>query len=188
MTLVMSDAMENEVRLNGAVIVGSGLINNYFLQQVAKGVNSGGVNTSQLAMPKFYYDAYSGSKWGTNNFGLFERDAVQFVNVCRFRGAKSGQKGSDFFMTLRLPLMDSLGQGTLAGFEFDVQLAYRTCPDTLQIGTYNADTNPPTSLGRGWNIILSCAYQSVNIPSDSYASADRLNAVNGTFKYVATNS
>lgn len=188
MTEVMADAMANEIRLSGAVIVGSGLINNYYLQQVAKSPDNTGVNTAQLALPKFYFDQYAASKWGANQFGVFERDAVQFVNVCRFRGAKSGQKGSDFFMTLRLPLVDSLGQGVLSGFEFDVQLSYRTCPDQVQVGTYDSNTNPPVSLGRGWNIILSCAYQTVNIPSDSYETTDLLSGVNGTFRYTAANT
>lgn len=188
MTEVMADAMANEIRLSGAVIVGSGLINNYYLQQMAKANNGAGLNTSQLSLPKFYFDQYAASKWGANQFGVFEKDAVQFVNVCRFRGAKSGQKGSDFFMTLRLPLVDSLGQGILSGFEFDVQLSYRTCPDQVQVGSYDADTNPPVALGRGWNIILSCAYQTVNIPSDAYDSSDILSGVNGTFRYVAANT
>lgn len=188
MTEVMSDAMANEVRLNGASIVGSGLVNNYFLQQVAKSADQAGVNTSQLALPKFYYDPYTQVAWGANQFALLEKDAVQFVNVCRFRGAKSGQKGSDFFMTLRLPLFDSLGQGNLSAFEFDVQLAYRTCPGLVQIGAYVEGTNEPVQLGRGWNIILSSSYQSVYIPSTSYAATDRLNLVNGTFRYVATNA
>ena len=188
MTGVMADALSNELRINDACIVGSGLITNYYLQQAAKGNNSAGVNTNQLALPKFYFDQYAASKWGANQFGLFEKDAVQFVNVCRFRGAKSGLRGSDFFMTLRLPLVDSLGQGILSGFEFDVQLSYRTCPSNEQIGTYDADTNPPIPMGRGWNIILSCAYQTVNIPSDSYETTDLLSGVNGTFRYTAANT
>jgi hypothetical protein len=182
MTEVMSDAMANEVKMSGMTVVGSGLINNYYLQQVAKSHDQAGVNTSQLALPKFYYDPYAQAAWGANQFALLEKDAVQFVNVCRFRGIKSGQKGSDFFMTLRLPVMDSLGQGSLSAFEFDVQLTYRTCPSTETIdGT-------PVALGRGWNIILSCAYQTVHIPSTSYAATDRLNLVNGTFRYTATNA
>lgn len=188
MTEVMADAMANEIRLNGASIVGSGLINNYYLQQQAKSTDNAGLNTAMLALPKFYFDQYAASKWGANQFGVFERDAVQFVNVCRFRGAKAGQKGSDFFMTLRLPLVDSLGQGILSGFEFDVQLAYRTCPQDVQVGTYDAVNNGPVALGRGWNVIISCAYQTVNIPSDAYESTDLLTGVNGTFRYEAANT
>jgi hypothetical protein len=188
MTLVQADAMANEVKLTGAAVVGSGLVNNYFLQQVAKSAAQNGLDTSRQFLPNFYFDPYAATGWGSNQFGLFEKDAVQFVNTCRFRGAKSGQKGSDFFMTLKLPIIDSLGQSSLGAFEFDVQLTYRTCPDEVQIGTYAAGTNEPVLLQRGWNIILMSSYQTVNIPADSYASGDRLNGVNGTFRYVATNA
>lgn len=183
MTEVMSDAMANEIRLPGACIVGSGLVNNYYLQQPAKSADQAGLDTSRLALPKYYFDQYAQAAWTANNFGLFERDAVQFVNTCRFRGAKSGQKGSDYFMTMRLPITDSLGQGNLGAFEFDVQLAYRTCPSEVAIAGA-----APVLLGRGWNIILSCSYQTVNIPSNSYAAGDRLNLVNGTFRFVGTNA
>jgi hypothetical protein len=188
MTLVQADAMANETRLNGSVVVGSGLVNNYFLQQAAKSAAQNGLDTSKQFLPAFYYDPYAQTGWGANQFGLFEKDAVQFVNTCRFRGAKAGQKGGDFFMTLKLPIVDSLGQGTLGAFEFDVQLTYRTCPGNVQIGTYAVGTNEPVALGRGWNVILMSSYQTVNIPSTSYAAGDRLNGVNGTFRYVATNA
>lgn len=180
---VMSDAMANEIRLAGASVVGSGLINNYYLQQAAKGTDQAGVDTSRLALPNFYYDPYAQAALGANQFGLFEKDAVQFVNTCRFRGAKSGQKGSDFFMTLKLPITDSLGQGNLSAFEFDVQLTYRTCPGEVII-----NGGAPVQIGRGWNVILSASYQTVNIPSDSYEATDRLYQVNGTFRYAATNA
>lgn len=187
MTDVMSDAMLNEIRMDGMICVGSGLVNNYFLQQIAKSADQSGLNTSQLMLPKFYYDPYAQAAWGANKFGLFERNAIQFVNLCRFRGAKAGQKGSDFFMTLRLPITDSLGQGSLSAFEFDVQLTYRSCPGELQIGEAGEE-NPPVQLGRGWNIIISSNYQIVHQPADSYDAADRLFGVNGCLLYTATNA
>lgn len=183
MTDVMADGMANEMRQAGVSIVGAGLINNYYLQQPAKSADQSGLNTAQLSLPKFYYDPYSQTSWAANQFGLFERDAVQFVNTCRFRGAKSGEKGSDFFMTLKLPIVDSLGQGSLGAFEFDVQLTYRTCPGEIVI-----NGAAPVQIGRGWNVILSCSYQTVNIPADSYDATDRLFGVNGTFRYAATNA
>lgn len=187
MTSVMADAMSNEMRMADMIIVGSGLINNYYLQQVAKSTDQAGVNTAGLALPKFYFDPYATSAWGANKFGLFEKNAVQFVNLCRFRGIKAGQKGSDYFMTLRLPIVDSLGQGNLSAFEFDVQIKYRTCPGDVQIGTAGQG-NPPVSLGRGWNIIISSSYQLVHQPSNTYNAADRLYGVNGTLLYNATNA
>lgn len=183
MTMVMSDAMENEMRLDGAVIVGSGLVNNYYLQQIAKSADQSGLNTNQLALPKFYYDPYAAAAFGSNQFALLEKNAVQFVNVCRWRGIKGGQKGNSYFTTIRLPMTDSLGQGTMQGFEFDVQLTYRDCPGEVSIAG-----GDPVLLQRGWNIIISCAYQTVFIPGDSYASSDRLYQVNGTFRYTATNA
>ena len=188
MNKVMSDAMANEMKLAGATIIGSGLINQYYIQQSAiTAANESGVDTTKLALPKFYYDPYSQDAFGANQFALMERDAVQFVNLCRFRGPKAGQRGSDFYMTLRLPVIDSLGQGSMASFEFDVQLTYRNCPSEVQIGAAG-EGNPPVLLGRGWNIILSSSYQTVFIPSDSYAAGDRLNLVNGTYRYTATNA
>lgn len=182
---VMADAMANEIRLPGAAIVGSGLINNYYLQQRAIPMGEGnmsGVNTSMLAQPNFYFDPYAQAAWGANNFGLFERDAVQFVNTARFQGAKAGEKGSDWFFTLNLPVTDSLGQGNLGGFKFDVQLTYRTCPGEIVVAG-----GDPIAVGRGWNVIISSSYQLVNIPADSYDPADRLSGVNGTFRYTTTN-
>lgn len=189
MTQVMADAMANEMKLAGAVIVGSGLVNNYFIQHAAnaKSAAQNGLNTAQLALPNFYYDPYAQAALGANQFALLEKDAVQFVNPCRFRGPKAGLKGGDFFMTLKFPITDSLGQGSLGDFEFDVQLTYRTCPGELQIGAAGAG-NPPVQLGRGWNIILMSSYQPVFIPADSYGATDRLFGVNGTYRYSATNA
>lgn len=187
MTGVMADAMANELNLNGASIVGSGIILNYFLQQKAKSPDQAGVNTSQLFLPDFKYDPYAQTRWGANQFAMFEKDAVQFVNICRFRGAKAGLKGSDYFFTLRLPVADSVGQGNYRDFEFDVQLTYRTCPGEVQVGPLT-DANPPMVMGRGWNIILMSSYQQVNIPTNAYVAADRMYGNNGTYLFTATNS
>ncbi len=184
MTKVVADGMDNLIDVRNSTIVGSGLINNYYIQHNAgaKSSDQSGVNTSNLALPKFYYDHGAQAAWGANRFALLEKDAVQFVNTCRFRGIKAGQKGSDYFMTMTLPITDTLGQGSMAGFEFDVQLTYRTCPSTETIG------GVPVALGRGWNVILSCAYQTVFIPTDAYATTDRLSGVNGTLLYNASNT
>ncbi|MEO9145085.1 MAG: hypothetical protein ABI237_05960 [Ginsengibacter sp.] len=188
MTQVLADAMINESKMAGSSIVGSGLILNYSLQQQAKGFDQAGVNTKLLQLPNYLYDPYSSPTWGANNFGLFQKDAVQLINICRFRGAKAGLLGGDYFFTLKLPIMDSVGQGSYQNFEFDVQLTYRNCVEEVQIGTYDADTNPPVQLARGWNIILMSSYAQVNIPADSYQTADRLFGNNGTYLYHATNT
>lgn len=188
MTQILADAMVNESKLQGSTIVGSGIILNYSLQQQAKGLDQSGVNTRLLQLPSFLFDPYTDPAWGANNFGLFQRDAVQLINVCRFRGAKAGLLGGDYFFTLKLPIQDSVGQGTYKDFEFDVQLTYRKCVEQVQIGTFDADTNPPVTLQRGWNIILMSSFNQVNIPIDSYATGDRLTGNNGTYLYHATNT
>lgn len=187
MTSVMADAMANEMKLTGSSVVGSGLMLNYWLQQQAKSANQSGLDTSRLFIPDFKFDPYAQTKWGVNEFGLFEKDSVALVNVCRFRGAKAGQKGADYFFTLKLPVQDSVGQGSFSSFEFDVQLMYRTCPEEVQIGAPGPD-NPPVALGRGWNIILMSSYNQVNIPTNAYQATDRLFGNNGTYRFVASNS
>jgi hypothetical protein len=182
MTQVLADAMINESKLMGSSLVGSGIILNYSLQQRAKSADQAGVNTALLQLPDFKFDPYTATQWGANNFGLFEKDAVQLLNVCRFRGAKSGLRGGDYFFTLKLPVYDSVGQGSYIEFEFDVQLTYRTCPSEVLIG------ETVVQMGRGWNIILMSSYNQVNIPSDSYAAGDRMLGNNGTYLYHATNA
>lgn len=183
MTRVMSDAMLNEIRMDGMVAVGSGLVNNYLLQQPAKSAAQNGLNTSNLFQPKFYFDPYASTGWGANQFGLFERNAVQFINVCRFRGPKAGQLGADEFGTVILPLNDSLGN-PIGALELDWQKRYITCPSDIIIGTDEA----PTSVGRGVVIDLMCSYNQVNIAADAYDAADRLTGNNGTLRYSATNA
>jgi hypothetical protein len=183
MTRVMNDAMMNEIRMDGVVAVGSGLVNNYLLQQSAKANDQSGVNTSQLWIPKFYFDPYAQAGWGANQFGVFERNAVQFINICRFRGPKAGQLGPDEFGTVILPLMDSLGN-PIGALEFDWQKRFITCPTEVVIG----DAEEPTAVGRGVVLDLMCSYNQVNIAADAYDATDRLTGNNGTLRYVATNA
>lgn len=182
-TEVMSDTMLNEIRMDGVVAVGSGLVNNYFLQQSAKGNDQSGVNTSNLFLPKFHFDPYAGTSWGANQFGIFEKNSVQFINICRFRGPKAGQLGADEFGTVILPLADSLGN-PIGALEFDWQKRYITCPTEIVIGA----EEEPTAVGRGVVIDLMCSYNQVNIAADAYEATDRLTGNNGTLRYVATNA
>jgi hypothetical protein len=187
MTMVMADAYANELNVDNTSIVGSGLVANYMLQQRAKGFNQAGLDTSRLILPNFYYDPAAQAAFGANQFALLEKDAVQFVNVTRFKGPFAGLRGGDYFFTIKFPVKDSLGN-PLNDFEFDVQLTYRTCPGLVQIGTFNATTNPPTQLARGWNVIVMSSYQSVYIPSNAYQATDRLFGNNGTYRYTASNT
>lgn len=182
MTRVMNDAMVNEFKMGNLKLVGSGLVNNYYLQQSAKSANQSGLNTSQLALPPFYFDPYASAAWGANQFGAFEQDSVQLVNICRFRGPKAGMRGADEFGTLILPLTDSLGN-TIGSFEFDWQKRIITCPTEVSIGGAE-----PVSVGRGTVLDLMSSFYQVNVPADAYVATDRLTGNNGTLRYSATNA
>ncbi len=191
MPKIMSDAMLNEVQLNGASIVGSGFINNFYLQQAAKGLDQSGVDTNRYKLPNFYFDPYADAEWGTNEFGLFERDAVQFLNICKFRGVKSDRWGTSQFGTITWPLIDSLGGGQgLRQLEFDFQAKEVDCPqEGVIIGNDQAYGGANTiDTGRGLQFDLMCWFKGVNIPSDAYMTTDRLYQVNGTFRFEATNT
>lgn len=188
---IMSQAMLNEVQLNGSSIIGSGFINNYYLQQAAKGIAQNGVDTSRFTMPTFFYDPYATAAWGANQFGLFEKDSVQFLNICKFRGVKAGRWGNSQFGVVSWPVMDSLGGGAgLRELEFDFQAKELDCPqegvvlsnDQAYGGANTIDT------GRGMQFDLMCHYNSVHVPATAYMTGDRLYQVNGTFRYAATNS
>lgn len=181
MSGILADARLNEINLNNCYIVGGGLIDNYMLQQSAKSAAQNGLNTAQQPMLQYYNDLYTGAIWGANNFGVFERDSVQLVEANRFIGFKAGIKpGGSWFGVLPLPIMDA--QGNMQSIDFDVQVKYVDCPSSVVVGdTY------PTSVQRGWQIILSKSYDLFTQPSGAYNAADRLTGNNGTLRYNATN-
>lgn len=187
MTGFEADMAANELNPINIQMVGSGLMHNYMLQQRAKGVDNVGLDTSRLLRPTWNYDQYSQSLWGADNVGVFEKDAVAFINPCRFRGSKAGSLGKSYFGTLKIPYNDSLGGNPLANLEFDFQLTYRDCPGDVQVGAFDPSTNLPRNMGRGWTLIIMCNYQQFNIPSNMYATDDRLFGNNGTYLYHVTN-
>lgn len=182
-TKILNDAMENEMRISNTVLVGAGLVNQFYLQQGFKSFDYNGVNTSAANMPKMYYDPYTQSKWGANQFGVFEKDAVSFLNVCKFRGPKTRRLGTSQFFTLTFPIADSLGGTGYRTLEFDVQIKEVDCPNA-SFTIYGS----PTAVGRGYSMDLMCHFSQVNIPSTAYKTTDRLYQNNGTLRYVATNS
>ena len=128
-----------------------------------------------------FWDWNTTAKWGANQFGIFEKNAVQLVNVNKWLGNFGGDKLSSWLFTLNLPLTDSLGGNQLRGFKFDAQLRHIDCPQELEID------GVLTSVGRGWILDLMCNYNQFNIPDDSYDPTDRLTGNNGTLRYVVQN-
>lgn len=184
MTMVMSDARLNEMNIENAFIVGSGLIDAYYIQQAAVATAQNGLNPYKLALPKYYNDFDCAGAWGANQFGIFERNAVQLIDINRYVGFKAGMKGGDFFGTLTVPVMDA--QGNVSSFTFDIQLTYIKCPTSLVVANENG--GDPVTVNRGWALIISKSFDSFNIPTDAYDSTDRLTGNNGTLRYSATNA
>jgi hypothetical protein len=114
---------------------------------------------------------------------LFAKDAVQLINICRFRAPQAGRLGTSQLFTMEWPLIDSLGQPMASGFEFDVQVREIDCPTTIDPGY-----GDPISVGRGYVFDIMSSYAQVNIPDDAYGAADPLFQNNGTYRYVATNT
>lgn len=179
MTMVQADVMANEINLNNCMIVGSGLINNYYLQQPAKSAAQNGLDTNQQPLPMFFHDLYASSAWGSNEFGIFEKNAVQFLDINRYTGFKAGVKGAAWFGTLPLPVIDS--EGNLVAVKFDLQMEYVTCPTEVMVGGY------PRTVNRGWVLHISKSFDQFNIPTGVYEATDRLIGNNGTLRYVGTN-
>lgn len=104
---IMSDYMINLMSGKPSVF-GSGLLNNYFLQQAAKSYNQSGVNTSieSLGM-KFFYDQQAATILGANQVGVVEPNSVQMVEYLRYTGFKAGVKpGGSTFGVIPLPVQN----------------------------------------------------------------------------------
>ncbi len=112
---------------------------------------------------------------------MLQNDSVQFLNINKFVGPFAGQRGSDFYGTLRWPITDFMKQSQLGEFKFDYQARFITCPTTLVIGGVTKTVN------RGWVVDIMSWFRPVYLPIDSYKTTDSLYGTNGTNRYKATN-
>lgn len=182
LTMLFQDIMENEVQPNNVMIVGAGLINSAAIQMNLNTQNSKQQNyPSNNIIPPMFWDWNTAGKWGANQFGVFERKAVQLININKWGGNFGGDKMSTWLGTIQLPLVDSLG-GSLSAFKFDFQLRHIDCPQEVEVDGILQ------SVGRGWVFDLMANYNQFNLPQDSYEASDRLVGNNGTYRYVATNA
>ena len=185
MTQLHSDIMLNEIKIENAYIVGSGLVNAFYLQKNNTSFNQSGIDARINPMPTFYFDPSVTSKWGAEQFGVFEKGAVKLVNVNRFTGFRAGDKMVTQLGTITLPVSDVFGN-PLMDFTFDYQLTYEKCPTTT--ANWGSYTGSNQTMDRGWVFTLMATYDQFNIPIDSYDTADRLTKNNGTLRYLATNT
>lgn len=164
-------------------VVGSGLFYNYMLQQAAKFPAQNGVDSKIMAGQfDFYYDLAAPSILGTNQVIVYQKNALQLVEYMEYKGFKAGVKpGASTFFTMMLPSGDGFGNTPV---EFDVQLKYSDCAQTLTDAYYGTSL----SLQKGWNIIISKQCGLWTIPAASYRATDVLNGNRGSLRYTITNS
>lgn len=184
MTGVIASAQINEVDINNTVIVGSGLINNYHIQnhlRKAIGANQSGLNTSLLGMPQFYNDYYAASAWGANEFGVFDKNAIKFLDLNINQGFRALDMGTSIFFNMPFPITDS--EGNTFSMNFDVQVKFIDCPTTIDNGY-----GDPIPVGPGMVVYIRKSYDLFVEPGGMYSFGDRVFQNNGTLKFTATNS
>ena len=179
-TKLLADAAENELcgNLN---IVGSGLMNNFMLQQAVTSAAANGIDTSKFTGYNWYHDIYAGSAWGANQVGVFESGSAFLVDINRFTGFRAGQKGTSFFFSMPVPV--ECCNGLYRMLNLDVQLKYHDCPSELSVDGYES----AITVDRGWQMIVSKSFD-LFVPPANYAATDRLTGVNGTLRYAITNT
>jgi len=177
----------SDYRLNGGngrpQIVGDGNIFKYFLQQVAKSPNQAGINTRIFASGMdFYHDTKATTELGANQAIVYQPNSVQIVEYLENTGFKAGDKpdGSSFFV-LALPM--DRGDGEVVPVEFDVQVRYNSCPETLTDAYYGTSI----SAEKGWTVFLRKRGGLFTIPGDAYKPQDRLRNNRGSLRYDFTN-
>lgn len=164
-------------------IVGQGFMLNYTMQQIAKGLDQYGLDSSILtSMYDFWNDDNYEGVFGSNQFGMFEPNSLQIVEYLRYQGYKAGAKpGGSTFGILPLPMYVG---NSVQPVLFDFQWKYYDCATTLT----DAYTGQSVSVQKGWSMILSKQFGLYQIPFDAYRGDDPNYRVTGALRYVATNA
>jgi len=182
---LLADADVNEM-FGMRHIVGSGLFNNYQRQLIGAGLGQNGVNNAQFeAEYKWYLDLFASANanWGTNAIGVFDLEAIGFADIDKFVGAFSGTLGTSQLFQAQIPVIGNQNDGTLNGMTFDMQLKPIECP-TVLLNDYGSET----TFDKGYALYITKNYGLFQVPSDSYAVADRMSGNNGALLYTVTNN
>jgi hypothetical protein len=180
---MMQDLQENEI-CGDPCIVGGGLFAAYTKAQALACCNNAGLDYSKTGLPNFFFDKDTQSIWGNNSIGVFAPGSVKFVGLNQFVGAFAGAKpGGSIFTTLPLPVNEfGCPQDCLRDLRLDMQLKWIDCPTTIDVA------GVPTTVQRGWQVILSKYYTLWTQPDNAFDSGDPLEGTNGTLKYFISNS
>lgn len=180
---LLDDLDVNEVV--GAPIMsgGAGLFNAFVRSKGQQGNNFSGLTMADFGDFKWYYDQYAKAGFGTNSVCIYSKGSMGFVDLNKFVGFRSGQKGISYFFQITLPVMPAQNDGTAGMMKFDAQLKYIDCPTQIFDG-YNTVT-----VNRGWQLILSKNFGLFQIPTGAYQAGDVLNTNNnGSYLYTFTNN
>ncbi len=167
---LLTDAQANEVN-DDLIVVGNGVVTTYdIVNRLKAGVDANGFGRANFSV---YNDNRTVAGWGANQFGVFARGEVGFVDFNKNVGNYAGEKGGSYFFTMPIPI--ELANGELSALVLDAQLKYEDCP------IYDDDSK---IADRGWKLILSKSYGLYNTPGTAFAVGDPLRGVNGSFRYV----
>lgn len=183
MTKIQTD-YQNNLMYGRPWVVGSGNIQGYFKQQVAKATAQNGMNTRIESQDMdFYFDIQASSLLGANQCIVGAPDSVKLIESFKFKGFRAGQRGTSYFGTIMLPYQSAPNQVSM--MEFDFQAKYYDCPSNSFTDYYYGT---PITVNRGWNLIISKTYDLFQVPADSYVAADPMFGNNGTLRYTITNT
>lgn len=180
---MMQDLQENEI-CGDPCIVGGGLFSAYTKAQALACCNNAGMDFSKTGLPNFFFDKDTQTIWGNNSVGVFAKGSVKFVGYNQFVGSFAGEKpGGSIFTTLPLPVNEfGCADDCLRDLVLDMQLKYIDCPTEIDVA------GTPTTVQRGWQVILSKHFTLWTQPDNAFDTGDPLEGTNGTLKYFISNS
>lgn len=181
---LLNDLRENE-NCDDVCVVGGGIISAYDIARPTIGLSQAGVDGSKLSWPGVFFDKATQTIWGQDAFGVFAKGSVKFIGRNRYAGPFGGAKGNSIFLTVPFPVGEFAGctdfLECLRDLRVDVQMRYIDCPTEIEVN------GTPTTVNRGWQVILSKYFNMWVQPTNAYASTDPLEGTNGTLLYYAMN-
>lgn len=180
---LLTDISDNRI-CEDPCLVGNGVMAAYDLVKAMQCCTSAGINPAGLGLPTFYKDPDTTALWGTNSFGVFAKGSVKFISRDKYVGNFAGKKGNSEFFNIPFPVNEfqcvDMGE-CLNDLRIDVQVRYIDCPTEIDVN------GTPTTLNRGYQVILSKHFQLFVAPTDLVEDDDPLAGSNGTLRYLASN-
>jgi len=187
-TQMLGDLEDNEFcGARPMIVSGSNLFRNYVAQKTKGGItyNQAGVNDSASLDFDFFYDKKLRTVWNTEEIGVFDPGAVDFIEFNAYTGAFAGERGTSWFGQFFDPRVQcSTGMATYRDFALDLQIKYIDCPTTLT----NGYTNQSATYDAGWAFYFSKQYDLWVPPTDMQDGGDVTRGQNGTLRFTIANA